>query len=149
MESIFDDEEKIFRDTLPDLEVGHQADKSHGLVRRPSNAMSTMSADTAMTVNTGMMSGGGGSQLRSGSGERQSLAKWKGLFGYKATSKTYEQLKQEFIIEMRTLSKLRHPCITTVRIAFSCSSSGALQSACFFLHTLVVFVCLFTQHPNR
>jgi hypothetical protein len=27
---------------------------------------------------------------------------------------TWRKLKQEFILEMRYLSKLRHPCITTV-----------------------------------
>ena len=38
----------------------------------------------------------------------------KRLFGTSSTGKNYEQLKQDFIVEMRTLSKLRHPCITTV-----------------------------------
>jgi serine/threonine protein kinase/ABC-type glycerol-3-phosphate transport system substrate-binding protein len=40
--------------------------------------------------------------------------KWKKWFGYKNGGKNYEQLKQELVVEMRTLSKLRHPCITTV-----------------------------------
>lgn len=49
------------------------------------------------------------------SGETAIKGNWKGWLGYKAvTGKTYEQLKQDFIVEMRVLSKLRHPCITTV-----------------------------------
>ena len=141
MESIFDDKEKLFDETLPDLEVG-QADKSHGLVRRPSNALSTMSVDTVTTINTGMMSGGGGSQLRNGIGDRQSLAKWKGFFGFTAATKTYEQLKQEFIIEMRTLSKLRHPCITTVRmLLLYFPLLGHLKSTLFY--TFLLFM-----HPT-
>jgi len=37
------------------------------------------------------------------------------IFGYGSSGgKNYEQLKQDFIVEMRILSKLRHPCITTV-----------------------------------
>jgi hypothetical protein len=43
---------------------------------------------------------------------KQSVFKWFGL--KKSKGKNYEQLKHDFIIEMRTLSKLRHPCITTV-----------------------------------
>ena len=49
------------------------------------------------------------------SNARLSKANWKRWFGYKSTAKSYDQLKQDFIVEMRILSKLRHPCITTVR----------------------------------
>lgn len=58
----------------------------------------------------------GNGNLNSTSGDAFVKGYWKGLLGYKSvTGKTYEQLKQEFIVEMRILSKLRHPCITTVR----------------------------------
>jgi hypothetical protein len=40
--------------------------------------------------------------------------KWTRFFGSRATAANYEQLKQDFVVEMRVLSKLRHPCITTV-----------------------------------
>ena len=40
--------------------------------------------------------------------------KWTRFFGQKSIGINYEQLKQDFVVEMRVLSKLRHPCITTV-----------------------------------
>jgi hypothetical protein len=40
--------------------------------------------------------------------------KWTRFFGSSLTTANYEQLKQDFVVEMRVLSKLRHPCITTV-----------------------------------
>ena len=54
--------------------------------------------------------------LEGASSRGASKAKWKRWFGYSSSTggKNYEQLKQEFIVEMRVLSKLRHPCITTV-----------------------------------
>lgn len=52
--------------------------------------------------------------VESSSARKNSKARWKRWFGYKSTGKNYEQLKQDLVVEMRTLSKLRHPCITTV-----------------------------------
>mmetsp|Transcript_25718 Transcript_25718/g.37953 ORF Transcript_25718/g.37953 Transcript_25718/m.37953 type:complete len:1494 (+) Transcript_25718:46-4527(+) len=40
--------------------------------------------------------------------------KTKGSSGFANGSKNYASLKTDFIVEMRLLSKLRHPCITTV-----------------------------------
>lgn len=34
----------------------------------------------------------------------------------KSRDKEYEKLKQEFLLEMRQLAKLRHPCITTIMV---------------------------------
>jgi hypothetical protein len=66
------------------------------------------SVDTAVTLKKAGMAS------RSGTAGPSSKSIWGGFFGYKATEKSYEQLKQDFIVEMRLLSKLRHPCITTV-----------------------------------
>jgi hypothetical protein len=54
------------------------------------------------------------SQLNSGGVDSPNKSKWRRFLGYNSTSKNYEQLKQDFMVEMRILSKLRHPCITTV-----------------------------------
>ena len=111
LDSIFDDTELVIGANPIDLEAG-RANKNNTIKRTPSMQHSVLSsADTAVTINTGMASSG---QLRSGSAESSSKANWRGFFGYKATEKTYEQLKLDFINEMRMLSKLRHPCITTV-----------------------------------
>jgi hypothetical protein len=112
LDAIFDDKELESGFISTDLEGG-QENKKYTTVRKSSKTHSVLSSvDSAVVVNTGMMSGS--SQLRSGSTEPPSKANWKGWFGYNATAKSYEQLKQDFIVEMRILSKLRHPCITTV-----------------------------------
>lgn len=56
------------------------------------------------------------SKTHSGNMESSDKANWKRWFGQGScsTGKNYEQLKQDFIVEMRILSRLRHPCITTV-----------------------------------
>lgn len=54
----------------------------------------------------------GGAGLRTGgSRSTDSQQWWKQLFGYRDE---YSKLKADFIEEMKLLSKLRHPCITTV-----------------------------------
>ncbi len=53
---------------------------------------------------------------------------WRRFFGSSPTEKNYEQLKQDFIIEMRTLSKLRHPCITTVSLYYAVRYSTRLNA---------------------
>lgn len=55
----------------------------------------------------------------SGSTESRSKKTWVSWFGYRSSSKSYDELKRDFVIEMRILSKLRHPCITTVCYAGS------------------------------
>ncbi|KAL7539363.1 hypothetical protein ACHAXR_010327, partial [Thalassiosira sp. AJA248-18] len=69
------------------------------------------SVDTGVTV---LSSKGHNSHNLSGSMDSASKANWKRWFGYNSGTKNYEQLKQDFVVEMRILSKLRHPCITTV-----------------------------------
>ena len=56
----------------------------------------------------------------SGTGMSSSqMASFKKWFGYKSIKggsegKKYDRLKKEFVAEMRTVSKLRHPCVVTV-----------------------------------
>ena len=79
--------------------------------------LSSINTGTIATMHSSvdLSSINGNGNLNSSSGDAFVKGNWKGLLGYKAvTGKTYEQLKQEFIVEMRILSKLRHPCITTV-----------------------------------
>lgn len=54
---------------------------------------------------------GGGGLRTGGSRSLDSQQWWKQLFGYRDE---YSKLKADFIEEMKLLSKLRHPCITTV-----------------------------------
>ena len=61
---------------------------------------------SSINRNIGMMSG----TKNRGMGPTASFQKSKRLFG----RDSYSRLKKEFIEEMRILSKLRHPCITTV-----------------------------------
>ena len=75
-----------------------------------SNVHSSMDTGALTLTSSGQLAGSG-----SGNGDGpKSKAQWKRFFGYKSSGKDYAQLKQDFIHEMRTLSKLRHPCITTV-----------------------------------
>jgi len=49
------------------------------------------------------------------SSQKFAFKKWFGYKSIKATEgKNYGRLKKEFVAEMRTLSKLRHPCVVTV-----------------------------------
>eukprot|EP00571_Detonula_confervacea_P002410 CAMPEP_0172315400 /NCGR_PEP_ID=MMETSP1058-20130122/25061_1 /TAXON_ID=83371 /ORGANISM="Detonula confervacea, Strain CCMP 353" /LENGTH=1336 /DNA_ID=CAMNT_0013029473 /DNA_START=176 /DNA_END=4186 /DNA_ORIENTATION=+ len=100
-----------------DTRVARKASMEHSIlgsvdtrfVRKTSMEHNILSSvDTGVTVLSS-----GGNHHSSGS-RNNSKAKWKRWFGYKSTAKNYEQLKQDFIVEMRILSKLRHPCITTV-----------------------------------
>ena len=55
----------------------------------------------------------------------------------------YTRLKTDFIVEMRQLSKLRHPCITTVM--------GAVVSDTIYMHNkcvLVYFLLILTNNVN-
>ena len=109
MDDIFDDKELLASPT--DLEAG-KGTVSFAVPVRNSNDHPNIHSSTEMTVTSSgqiaMNSGSGSSDVQ------RSKAKWKRWFGYKSSGKNYEQLKQDFIQEMRTLSKLRHPCITTV-----------------------------------
>jgi len=77
----------------------------------PTHRRASANSETAGSV----LSSGNQSHFGNGSLESSSNITWKRFFGSSgSTGKNYEQLKQDFIVEMRTLSKLRHPCITTV-----------------------------------
>jgi hypothetical protein len=130
LDSIFDDKELEIGVNPIDLEAGRE-NKNYTTKRRPSTQHSVLSSvDTAVTLKKA------GTASRSGTAGPSSKSIWGGFFGYKATEKTYEQLKQDFIVEMRLLSKLRHPCITTVcsfhfrvpPFPYKLSSPGALYT---------------------
>ena len=108
LDLIFDDKELEIGVNPIDLEAGRE-NKNYSPKRRPTMEHSVLSSvDTAVTLKKAGMAS------RSGTAGPSSKSIWGGFFGYKATEKSYEQLKQDFIVEMRLLSKLRHPCITTV-----------------------------------
>jgi len=113
MDDIFDDKELA---DGADLEAGTSKTKVAFAV--PVRQASTGSAISNIhsSVETGAMTITSSGQLTQGSGsyDGKSKAQWKRFFGYKSSGKNYDQLKADFIVEMRTLSKLRHPCITTV-----------------------------------
>ena len=113
MDDIFDDKELFTSPTDgTDLEAGKGTVTFAVPVRKNSTDHPNIHSSTEMTVTSS-----GQIAMNSGSGSQEiqrSKAKWKRWFGYKSSGKNYEQLKQDFIQEMRTLSKLRHPCITTV-----------------------------------
>lgn len=104
LDRIVDDEELGFSANHTDVEA------STAIPLYPSNRRASMNSETAGSV----LSSTSQNHIGNGSLESSGNVTWKRFFGSRPTGKNYEQLKQDFIVEMRTLSKLRHPCITTV-----------------------------------
>jgi hypothetical protein len=106
------EKEKSNSTAVHDLESGAKnvLDGQETVVTATSSQLQYGSAMSSQLQYGSVMS----SQLHSGGMESSNKSKWKRFLGYNSTSKNYEQLKQDFIVEMRILSKLRHPCITTV-----------------------------------
>jgi hypothetical protein len=106
LDRIVDDEELGFSANHADVEA------STAIPLYPPNRRATMNSETAGSV----LSSTSQNHIGNGSFESSGNVTWKRFFGSRPTGNNYEQLKQDFIVEMRTLSKLRHPCITTVRL---------------------------------
>lgn len=107
-----------------DLESG-TVSTSVSVVKRTGTPINPLgSVDTGVSILSGSKDGNDHHTITSatsaGANGNNKRKKW---FGYKSGGKKYEQLKQELIVEMRTLSKLRHPCITTVSLG--CMSFSA------------------------
>ena len=100
MDHIFNSENN---GTNGDLEAGFKTLSKKGSLQ---SVVSSASSNEEKGVHSG--TGMSSSQMTS-------FKKW---FGYKSIKgsegKKYERLKKEFVAEMRTLSKLRHPCVVTV-----------------------------------
>ncbi len=91
-----------------DEELGTDAEASTAVPLYPTNRRVSQSSTVSVPNSTNQCHTGNGSMEASGN------IIWRRFFGSGSSGKNYEQLKQDFIVEMRILSKLRHPCITTV-----------------------------------
>lgn len=103
LERIPDNEELGTRENLSDLEAGITK-LYHSQKRRPTVDSSVSGLSSTIQTHSGNTS----SELT------DNTRKWTRFFGSSSTVRNFDQLKQDFVVEMRVLSKLRHPCITTV-----------------------------------
>ena len=101
-----DEARPVQRDDDTDIEAGTGKAANFGM------SSTETPATVMMTTSKGVATASG--SMESSQSGPSNKAKWKRWFGYKSGGKNYEQLKKDLIEEMRTLSKLRHPCITTV-----------------------------------